>query len=139
MLCATSTDGLDKLCASGLGLGAGVGVGAAGPVVGALAGVGLAVPADSVGGTIVGTRGADCTPVNTMTLPSTIEAATNAFKANDAYQRQSRFSRFGFDLLDMPLLQIIGRDYTISGHAVKYPGTLERLDDEMNLFYNPGT
>jgi hypothetical protein len=123
-----------------LGLGTGVTVGATGAVVGALAGVGVAPPADSVGGTIVWTGGAGGgTPVNTKMLPSTIPAATIAFKAKEAYQRQSRFPRLGFDRLVMPTLRIIERDYTISGQAVKYSGTLVRLDEGMNLSYNPGT
>ncbi len=121
----------------GFGLGAGVAVGAAGAAVGALAGVGVAPPTDSVGGTMVGMGGAGRgAPVNKNMVPSTMLAATTAFKAKEAYQRQSRFSCLGFDRLVIPILQRIGRDYTITEQAVKYPGTLERLDEGVNLFYN---
>ncbi len=75
-----------------------MGVDAPGALEGAPAGAdvgpaaGVLSLADTVGGTMVGTgaagRGA---PVNKKMVPSTMLAATAAFKAKEAYQRQSRF------------------------------------------------
>ncbi len=86
------------MLALALALGVGVGAGALAGAVGVGATTGAAGPTVGVGGTM----GACCAiepPVNRNTVPSTMLKATAAFKAKEAYQRQSRFWVFTLALL----------------------------------------